>query len=738
MQEQSITRENYRKTTLKDVYDIIFRHKQKVYIFFFTVMAVVILGNIFFPRIYQSNATLLIKLGRESLSLDPTAATGQIISIQQKRESIVNSELEILTSHELAGKVVDVFGADAVLKGHGKAPEKPDKSVTKAAQDDKTLEQKKLCDKAARYLLKNLQVEVIKNTNIVSISYDAKSPRMARDILSEIIDVYLAKHISVYRTPGSYDFFNEQRNGLHKNLLETERSIRDIKNKYNIGSLEEQRAILQGRIGQLQRQTETSEFEHAIAEAKVNALKNIIADLPDTVVLEEVTGSSMSASDEMRKRYNALKMREKELLSTFKEGSIAVIETRFQIKAAKELLEQTEENLQVKRGINDNRKKLEMQLAAEETALASSQAKLKVLCDQLSKAREELNNINNIEVKLEDLMRNREILDANYRHYSESLEQTRIDNELETDKISNISITQEPTYPIKAVRPRVVINIILGLFLGIFGGLGLAFFCDYLEHTFRKPDDIEENLNLPALGTVPALFMQGASPKKLQVGMPVKFSSSSRIRKHCETVLERLIASIKQRGRSDRILSVTSCHKTEGVSTLSSYFAAGLAERGLGRVLLVDTNFQDPAVPEIFGINNEPGLADILIKGSSQASIIQPSSVNNLDLLCAGKIGSPSNTKFFESKTFSDLLNHWRNEYSFVVMDTPAVWEEGHAVSLAGVVDIAVLVIEAEKVRWEVARKAKERLLQSGVDIIGVVLNKRRFYVPAWLYKTLS
>ena len=738
MQESTITRENYNRKTLRDVYDIVFRYKQKVYLFFFTVMAVVILGNIFAPRIYQSNAKLLIKLGRGSVALDPTATTGQMVNIQQKRESIVNSELEILTSEGLAGKVVDVVGAEAVLKGSGEILKKTDKKNIKAAKSNDALEQQKLRSKAAQFLLRNLQVEAVKKTNIVSISYDAKSPSMAQAMLSEIVSAYLTKHISVHRTMGSHKFFNEQTSEIHNKLLTIENKIREIKNKHEIGDFQEQRALLMERISVLQQQIVDAEFERAVSKAKAATLKNIIAGLKDDIVLSEVTGGSMSAADEMRKKLNALRMKEKELLSTFKKDSIPVLETQIQIKAAEELIRQTDESRATTRGVNQNKLLLKRELAEAEILLASSQAKMQVLNNQLSKAQNEINKINVVAVELERLMREKEILDANYRSYSESLEQTRIDNELATDNISNIGITHEPTYPLNPVRPRVFINIILGLFLGIFGGLGLAFFNDYLDHPFKKPEDIEGNLGLRALGALPALFLQGASPNKKQIGMSAKFNAASRITKPCETVLEHFLAETKASSRTEHVIAITSCHRAEGVSTFSAYFAAALANRCNGRVLLVDANLQDPMIHKIFGAKNEPGFADILLEGSSQSSIIQPASIDNLDLLCAGKTGSPVTAKLFESKVFADLLNYWKQEYSFVIIDAPAVWQEGHTVSLASAADGVVLLIEAESVRCEVALSAKERLLRGGADITGAVLNKRCFYVPAWLYKTLS
>jgi capsular exopolysaccharide synthesis family protein len=152
--------------------------------------------------------------------------------------------------------------------------------------------------------------------------------------------------------------------------------------------------------------------------------------------------------------------------------------------------------------------------------------------------------------------------------------------------------------------------------------------------------------------------------------------------------------------------------------------------------LLVDAHLSNPLQHHIFDANLSPGLADILAGGKSQTGIIQPTSVDKLDLLCAGQATTSSATQSFESKVFTEMLNYWKNEYGFIIFDTPPLGEENHAVTLGKIVDGAILVVEAERVRWEVAQRAKERLTKSGT-IIGGVLNKRRFYVPNWLYKTL-
>src|SRR3989304_8232729 len=91
----------------RDLYYVLFRHKWKVVLFFLAVMVTVTVGTLLTPKSYQSEAKIMVRLGRESVSLDPTATTGSVISVGQSRENEVKSGLGILKSKDLVEKVVD-------------------------------------------------------------------------------------------------------------------------------------------------------------------------------------------------------------------------------------------------------------------------------------------------------------------------------------------------------------------------------------------------------------------------------------------------------------------------------------------------------------------------------------------------------------------------------------------------------------------------------------------------------
>lgn len=207
-------------------------------------------------------------------------------------------------------------------------------------------------------------------------------------------------------------------------------------------------------------------------------------------------------------------------------------------------------------------------------------------------------------------------------------------------------------------------------------------------------------------------------------------------KEYYETLRYNLLQSKDSSLDVPRLIAITSCSEGEGVSTVASSFAVTLALHG-DRVLLVDANFLHPSVHQIFKVNLSPGLGEVLLDGMDGTGAIQPSDIQNLFVLSAGEMKNDPIPKY-ESQEFVELLNTLKREYSFVVFDMLPMQRSGnYVVRLARLVDGVILVVETERVRWQVVQWANERLVKAEANVLGAVLNKREFHVPRWLYDTL-
>jgi Mrp family chromosome partitioning ATPase len=182
-------------------------------------------------------------------------------------------------------------------------------------------------------------------------------------------------------------------------------------------------------------------------------------------------------------------------------------------------------------------------------------------------------------------------------------------------------------------------------------------------------------------------------------------------------------------------LGITSCYAGEGVSTVATQLSLVAAASGM-RVLLVDLNWQRPSIHSYFDVPRAPGVAEALAGGGRLELPVQASGHTNLSLLTIGATDSDF-TPTFSLEQMSSLIRTLQSEYDLVVLDLLSSVETGSTASLSGLLDGIVLVVEAERVRWEVALRVKELFVRAGANVLGTVMNKRPEHIPGWLYRTL-
>jgi capsular exopolysaccharide synthesis family protein len=710
--------------SLRDLYYIFFRHKWKVLLVFLTIVVTTYIGVSLSDNVYRSEAKLLVRLGREAVTLDPTATTGTIVPVSQSRESQINTELDILRSQEIAEKVVDSMGLEAFLPP-GERQQK--RSLLEWLGLATPLSGR---DAVVLSVKNNLEVEIQKASWIVSLSYESKDKEKAQQVLSKFIDCYLEKHIDVHRTLGSFQFFTQESNNMRDRLAKTENQLWDLMNQTGVSSLEEQKRVFLGRIGTLQADLDSAEVELAASRAKAQELQKNLSGTPDLVVTGATVGLPNAAADTMRARLYELQLLEQDLTSKFEPESRQVQDVRRQIAAAQALLDQENQaRSTLTKGMNTTYQEIQSAMLSEQANVSWLQAKVNELKSKLELAKGELNTLNDNSIKITSLTREVGIQEDNYRKYSENLEQARIDDALETGKISNINVVQSATLPIRPVRPNRLLNIMLGLLIGIVGGIVIAFVSEYLDHSIKTPDEVEQKLQLPAIACIPRSAASRISPAD-------KWDIPEQVKEYYEAFKERVLLCPSGSKRTQQVLAITGSHHNEGASSVAANLARALARPGDEQVLLVDANFQHPSIHQIFESRLSPGLSDILTNGQSIDGVVVPSPVQNLHILSAGTINGDL-SEIFDSEKFTNLLGSIKKNYQYVIIDLPAVNEASWALRLARLCDGVGLVVEAERSRWEVAQRTKELLEQSKAKIIGVIINKRRFYIPRWLYQTL-
>jgi Mrp family chromosome partitioning ATPase len=193
------------------------------------------------------------------------------------------------------------------------------------------------------------------------------------------------------------------------------------------------------------------------------------------------------------------------------------------------------------------------------------------------------------------------------------------------------------------------------------------------------------------------------------------------------------LLSIDKHG--SRQLVLASCHAGAGTSTVARGLAVALARRLPGKVLLVDANLRSPSLHEALFVPRELGLVEAAsLEIPVEDCLLWSDLYPNLRFMTAGRrMASP--VRFFESAETEGFLKLLGSAFEYVVFDSAPVGACPETTILGSWVGKLALVLEAEATRWAAAERAKQQLEAAGVAVVGAVLNRRRHYIPSWLYR---
>ncbi len=311
-----------------------------------------------------------------------------------------------------------------------------------------------LKDFAIEHLSKWLNVKIIKKSNVIVLSYTAKDPKLAQEIITDLIAFIQEMHIKSNDQPESLGFFAEETAVSKKLLDEAYTKVREFKNKNGISDLGRQRTILVERIGNLENALLDVETQMNTIEKEIEQRQKILANLPTTIESEVVTNNPNTAVEGMRQQLYALRIREKEVLAKFEENHPEVVNIRQQLELAEKQLGSESNDPQIKRAINESHRTLQLSQLSQTATIAGLKAKQSALAKQIASANAEVANINKLDVELAELETNRNVCEQNYLTALKKKEESRISRELANEKNSNINIQQEPTFSTTPVSPN--------------------------------------------------------------------------------------------------------------------------------------------------------------------------------------------------------------------------------------------------------------------------------------------
>ncbi|MGC1402208.1 MAG: GNVR domain-containing protein [Thermodesulfobacteriota bacterium] len=468
---------------VRDFFSILFKRKVAILTIFLATVITVTAGSFLMSPTYEAKSSLLVKFGREFIYRPEVGDKAPMIAFNQ--EEAVNSEINILTSQDIIEKVIKTINLENMYPDLVKNP--PSRMTPMEA--------------AVIAFQKKLTAEGIKKSSVIEVSFQHKDPKVAARAVNLLVDFFKAKHLLVHGGTES-NFLESQTDLYDQELKNSENRLEAYKQKNLVFSLDEQRSLLLKQRTDLD--TTLKDTRNRIDEQgkKLASLrgqmKKILAD-KDYYTQTERDKIIVEA----RAKLLTLQLSEQDLASKYPDNNRVLVNVRKEIQIIRDFLREQEEAIggKVKTG-NPVYQEAEKEAIKAEAEVASLRAKAATLLLQINHLDMEIKTLDLRGKELKDLNREVSTNEMNYKTYKEKKEEARISDEMNRQKLANISVIQAAVVPSNPVKPKKVLNILLSIILGAVSGLGFAFFSEYLGQGISTPEAAEEKLGLPVLAAV--------------------------------------------------------------------------------------------------------------------------------------------------------------------------------------------------------------------------------------------
>jgi protein-tyrosine kinase len=186
-------------------------------------------------------------------------------------------------------------------------------------------------------------------------------------------------------------------------------------------------------------------------------------------------------------------------------------------------------------------------------------------------------------------------------------------------------------------------------------------------------------------------------------------------------------------GKNLKSFLITSSRNGEGKTLVSLSMAKRLAEEEHLKVLLIDTNIQSPILHEIFDLALAPGILDVINNDIPLKDAIQKTDINGLSVLTLGE-NRAYTTKLLRKAHFETIFKDIAPEYDYIIADGSSVLGASEVIMICSIFQAVLLVVECELTKAPVVANSKDRINAAGGNLLGVVLNRRKFYIPDKFY----
>jgi len=540
----------------------------------------------------------------------------------------------------------------------------------------------------------NFDVDPVEGSRLVRITYTSTSPTLAAQITNSYADNFINSNLERRYEASAYarQFLERQIAKMKGELEKSERSL--------VAYAQQQQIIKTGG-GEENQGNDTASLQGQSLIAINNALaqaqsRRIEAEEKYRNEARVATTDVTTSTAPLRNQLAQLQSEYQEKLTTFRPDYPDMIRLHNRIAS-------TEQEIRREAGTVSGSRAAT--LLAEYRAAAAAERALQGRVGQLkSDVLTQRGQSIQYNILQREADTNRALYDALLQRYKE----IGVAGGIGTNTVSVVDRAEVPGGPYK---PNLMLNLLIGLALGLLGGVGGALALEFLNDTIKTPDDVRDKLSLPSLGVIPK--------KKGNEPLSEELKDQSSPISEAYFSLRTSLQFTTETG-APKTLLITSTRAAEGKSSTTLALAQNFARLG-NSVLLIDGDLRKPAF--VTGLEPDEGLSKLLTNTDPIGKHVLKTQFENLSLLPCGPL-PPNPAELLASTRLKAILSEAVGLYDMVIVDGPPVLGLADAPLLAGVCRATLLVVESGKTRTRAATDAIGRLKASGGNLVGAVLTK--------------
>ena len=473
-----------------------FRHRRLMALSFLGILLGAVLAAVVLPQHYQARTKILVKRERLDplVTADARSPLPQVPSSETEME--LYSEVELLKSRDLLEKVVLTCGLQRPehRSGWGSLFNAPSSAASQSQE---------AISEAVRRLEKDLKVELLPKTSLIALSYESTSPEQAYRVLTTVVSLYLDKHLAVRRSPGAFEFFQQQTKQYQQALADAEARLMGFSRQEGGISPQQEKEITLQKVMEFDAILKQTRAAKAETEQRVRTLEAQATSLPSRMVTQVRTSDNPQLLQNLKSTLLSLELKRTELLTKFEPGYRLVQEVDQQIAQTRAAITSAEKSL-LREETTDRDPTYEWVregLAKAKSELSALQARSEAMSRAVQTYQEKARALDQKEVVQQALLRDVKAEEENYLLYRHKQEEARISDALDRGRIINVAVAEPAAPPVMPTHSR-GLTALLGFLLATLVSLGSAVIAEHLDPALRSADEVKEFLEVPVIASI--------------------------------------------------------------------------------------------------------------------------------------------------------------------------------------------------------------------------------------------